>query len=396
MYDSSTQIPTIDLDSVTKPIASSQGMPGRTYTDPNLFLFERDHVLGKNWAGLTFASELPLNGSLLPVEFMGLPLLVTRDQQGEINVFHNICSHRGMTLVSAAQDQARGVRCPYHSWFYDLNGVLKTTPHIGGSDKHEAEGFSCADNNLKALRCQVWMGIIFINLSADGEDFDDFIGPLEQRWAPFIGNAGISQLTVPSAQAPIAIEVAANWKLAVENYCEAYHLPWVHPALNRYSPLDKHYNIVAAKNMSGQGSYAYTLCEVAGTELPQFEQWPEDKLRNAEYISLYPNVLLGLQADHAFAMILQPLAADKTIEKLQLSYLGDGAESNQYQVSRDAVTESWQQVFGEDIFAVEGMQNARHSPGFSGGVFSPVQDIPSHHFHSWVADQYKLGQQQAE
>ena len=77
--------------------------------------------------------------------------------------------------------------------------------------------------------------------------------------------------TVPSAQGPIAIEVTADWKLAVENYCEACHLSWVHPALNSYSPLDKHYNIVAAKNMSGQGSYAYTLCDVAGTELPQFE-----------------------------------------------------------------------------------------------------------------------------
>ena len=92
-------------------------------------------------------------------------------------------------------------------------------------------------------------------------------------------------------------------------------------------------------------------------------------------------------------MILQPVAADKTIEKLQMSYLDDGAESNHYQVSRDAVVDSWQQVFGEDIFAVEGMQNARRSPGFDGGVFSPVQDIPSHHFHGWVADRYKQGQQ---
>lgn len=393
MNDLSTQIPAIDLDAVTNPIASSRGMPGRAYTDPQLFEFERDQVLGKTWAGLAFASELPLNGSLLPVDFMGLPLLVTRNQQGEINVFHNVCRHRGMTLVAAAQDHARGVRCPYHSWFYDLNGNLKTTPHIGGHGTHTADGFSCADNNLKSVRSHTWMGVIFINLSADGEDFADFIGPLEQRWTPFMGSAGVSQLTPSSAQGAIEIEVAANWKLAVENYCEAYHLPWVHPALNSYSPLDKHYNIIAADNMSGQGSLAYTLCEVAGTELPQFGDWPQEQLRHAEYISLYPNVLLGLQVDHAFAMILQPVAADKTIEKLQMSYLDDGAESNHYQVSRDAVVDSWQQVFGEDIFAVEGMQNARRSPGFDGGVFSPVQDIPSHHFHGWVADRYKQGQQ---
>jgi len=165
----------------------------------------------------------------------------------------------------------------------------------------------------------------------------------------------------------------------------------VHPSLNTYSPLDQHFNIVAAENMSGQGSYVYILSEVAGTELPQFADWPQEKVRQAEYISLYPNVLLGLQVDHAFAMILQPQAAGSTVEKLQLYYVGDESLDQAYQGCRSAVLKSWRQVFSEDIFAVEGMQNARRSPGFKGGVFSPVMDVPSHHFHQWVAQGYSAG-----
>ena len=384
-------IPLMQLDAVAKPIEQAVGMPGSSYTSETLFHFERDQLLGQTWSGLAFASELAASGSVAPVDFMGLPLIVTRDLGGHINVFHNVCSHRGMTLVSEAKSQTRGIRCPYHSWFYDLDGRLKSTPSIGGVRINEVAGFSCENNGLKRVRSHVWMGIVFVNLSGDAQDFTDFIGPLETRWSQFSGVGGFDELHAPEQASSMAIEVQCNWKLAVENYCEAYHLPSVHPTLNTYSPLDQHYNIVAAENMSGQGSYVYNLSDVAGTALPRFSRWPEEKMRHAEYISLYPNVLLGLQPDHVFAMIVQPQAPAKTVEKLQLYYVGAQSLDASYEGCRSAVLKSWQQVFTEDIFAVEGMQNARCSPGFAGGVFSPVMDVPSHHFHQWVAQRYKAG-----
>jgi choline monooxygenase len=106
---------------------------------------------------------------------------------------------------------------------------------------------------------------------------------------------------------------------------------------------------------------------------------------------LYPNVLLGLQPDHVFAMIVQPQAPGKIVEKLQLYYIGAQSLEESYEGCRSAVLKSWQQVFSEDIFAVEGMQNARRSSGFTGGVFSPVMDVSSHHFHQWLAQRYKAG-----
>ncbi len=381
-------IPLTSIDAVSKPIAQAKGMPREVYTDPDLFAFERDNVVGKSWAGIAFTSELPTNGYIKPVDFMGLPLVIMRNRDAELKVFHNVCSHRGMRLVNQETEVRKLVRCPYHSWSYDFEGKLKTTPHIGGFGVHSAPGFDCAQHGLKAVRSAVRMGILFVNLSADAEEFDSFIAPLERRWEEFIGKGGFDKTRLAPTGSHWDLEINANWKLAVENYCEAYHLPWVHPALNSYSPLDQHYNLVVNENMSGQGSYAYNLSAVAGATLPKFEHWPSDKLQQAEYISLYPNILLGLQADHLFAIILQPLAHNHTLEKLQLSYVGEEANADEFAACRAAVLESWRIVFSEDVFAVEGMQAGRNSPAFEGGVFSPVLDGPSHHFHGWIANRY--------
>ena len=382
------RIPMATLDAVRQPIAEANGMPNAVYDDPALFEFERDNVLGKTWAGLAFASELPKNGFAKPVDFMGLPLAIMRNRDGELKVFHNICSHRGMIMLREETEVEGMVRCPYHSWTYDLNGNLKGTPHIGGVGVHTAEGFVCEKHGLKEVRSAVWNGIVFINLSGDADEFDTFIAPLVDRWEGFTGQGGFDQVHVAPTGSSMELLVEANWKLAVENYCEAYHLPWVHPSLNTYSPLDQHYNLIVNDNMSGQGTYTYNLSDVAGTSLPQFEQWPAEKIRQGEYVSLYPNVLLGVQADHIFAIILQPQANNRTLEKLELAYVGQEATGDKYAACRSAVLESWKVVFGEDVFAVEGMQNGRKSPAFTGGVFSPVLDGPTHHFHEWVANKY--------
>jgi choline monooxygenase len=171
-----------------------------------------------------------------------------------------------------------------------------------------------------------------------------------------VGPQGISQLKPGVSDAQLGLEVRCNWKLAVENYCESYHLPWVHPALNTYSRLEDHYCFLDASDFSGQGSLAYRLSDVAGTHLPRLEGWPADQLHVAEYPSLYPNVLLGVQIDHVFAIILTPIGPNLTREELRIYYVGDGALAEAYRGCRAATLEAWRGVFNEDLFALEGMQ----------------------------------------
>jgi len=375
----------MQVEAVLQPIEKASGLPNATYTSASFFEYERDQVLGSSWAGLWFASDLPKKGYVKPVEFMGLPLLIMRNKSNAINVFHNVCSHRGMKLVQEEMEVQGALRCPYHSWSYSLNGDLKGTPHIGGVGKHQTEGFNHCDHGLKPVRSALWMDIIFINLSGDAEDFTRYIKPLTEQWQTFLDDTGLDRLQTAVNGKGMQIEIQSNWKLAVENYCESYHLPWIHPGLNTYSRLEDHYHIMIGDNFAGQGSYAYRLSDEAGSALPRFPEWPKDKLEQAEYVAFYPNVLLGIQADHAFAMIIEPVAHDKLIEHIRLFYVGEEAIGDTHSARRTAILESWRVVFSEDINVVEGMQKGRSSPGYRGGVFSPVMDNSTHHFHQWVA-----------
>ncbi|MGD8710608.1 MAG: Rieske (2Fe-2S) protein, partial [Ectothiorhodospiraceae bacterium] len=108
------------IEAVQRPIDQARGMPNEVYTDERFFPVERDRVMAKTWACIGFASDLYRKGYAKPVNFMGLPLVIFRNRNGEINVFHNVCSHRGMLLVQEETEVQGVVRCPYHSWTYDL------------------------------------------------------------------------------------------------------------------------------------------------------------------------------------------------------------------------------------------------------------------------------------
>ena len=377
------------LDKVTLPAGEASGLPNQVYTDHAFFLRERDEVLANTWVGICFGSDLPKAGYAKPVDLMGLPLLVVRDKKGEIRVFHNVCSHRGMLLVEEETAIKTVISCRYHSWGYELDGTLKSTPHIGGVDIHTCAGFDKSAHGLKPVRAGVWLDVVFVNLSGTAEPFADYIAPVVKRWTEFVGEDGFDDLFPASTGSHLDLPVRSNWKLPVENYCESYHLPWVHPGLNSYSPLDKHYPILDGETISGQGTLNYTPTVVASETLPAIKAWPEEKINHAEYLSLYPNVLLGLQADHAYAILLLPRGPQDTLEKLQILYVGEESTSDKYRECREAVLAIWKDVFIEDVFAVEGMQQGRESPGFCGGVFTPIQDTPTHHFHTWVANRYR-------
>jgi choline monooxygenase len=316
---------------------------------------------------------------------MGLPLVMVRDQHGRARVFHNVCRHRGMQLVAEAGDAGLVIRCPYHKWGYDLSGQLKTTPNIGGMGVHEVAGFDCADHTLTGVRCDESMGVVFINLSGTAPTLSEHLEPLLSRWRDLAGSKFDQQLFADTTEhGSMELVLNSNYKLAVENYCESYHLPFVHPDLNTYSPLDAHYNLTVDPLASGQGTRVYDLTRGDSEPLPQFSEWDSERLKTAEYLSLYPNVLLGIQADHFFVILLMSEAVDQTRERLQFYYANTAATDGAYRARRESLHAAWGSVFAEDISVVEGMQRGRASPAFDGGLFTPLMDVPTHHFHQWL------------
>ena len=370
------------FDAVLAGIESARGLPNGCYTDPAFHAAEKRVLFGQTWAGLEFASEVPAPGDAKPVEFLGQPLLVLRDRSGRLRVFQNICRHRGMILVDRPRNIPGAIRCPYHSWCYGLDGRLVSTPHVGGPGRNLHPGIRREELGLVEVRSHVWRDVVFVNLSGDAPEFGDHAAALTRRWAEFD-----QPDWRPAADSRLTLDVAGNWKLAVENYCESYHLPWIHPGLNAYSRLEDHYHIMEEGRFSGQGTRVYEPRLGDGTR--RFGDFPglSGKWdRAAEYIALYPNVLFGVHRDHVYALLLTPLGPARTLERLSIRYAREESVGPDHAGLRRENEAQWRHIFEEDIGVVEGMQRGRHASGFDGGRFSPVMDPPTHVFHRWVAD----------
>ena len=375
------------IDSVKNSINEANGLPNECYLNDEYFKIEREKVFFNNWIVVGVSSSVPEIGDAKPFDLMGVPLLILRDKNNKIRVFHNVCSHRGMILVNEECKLKNTIRCPYHSWSYNFDGELIATPHVGGMNIHEANGFIKSKSNLKEVSTHVWMDLIFININKNKKNFEESIHPLEQQWSKFISKEDQKLIRHAKDFGYFNMEVQSNWKLAIENYCESYHLPWVHPELNRVSNLKDHYHIEdLAETFSGQGSNKYSQQFDGNKKLSTFPNWPNDLYQNSEYVSLFPNVMLGIHVDHFYAFWLEPLSNNNTREHFEMYYVGDeSASSDKYKEIRKKNFVFWQEVMNEDVGVIEGMQKGRSSPAYNGGNFSPIMDTPTLMFHKWVA-----------
>ena len=375
------------INNVVKPIEVANGLPNECYTNQDYLAHEKEKIFYNKWTAIGVGSSIPKIGDAKPYNLLGIPLILIRDKNMDVRVFHNVCSHRGFKLLDKDCTLKNVIRCPYHSWAYDFNGQLVATPHIGGLNNHQSTNFNKTKSNLKEVKTKLWMDIVFVNINSNELDFDQYIKPLEERWSKFINKDDQKLIVKSNDYGYFSLEVKTNWKFAIENYCESYHLPTIHPELNQISNINDHYHIQGLPNrFAGQGSKKYDQIVKGNKIFDTFPNWEKSMLKNSEYIALFPNVMIGLHVDHFYVFWLEPLAMNKTKEHMQMYYVGEeSANGEQLKEMRKQNLKFWKDVMLEDINAVEGMQEGRNSPVYNGGNFSPIMDQPTHQFHKWVA-----------
>ena len=143
------------LDVVKKPIEKSHGLPNECYTSNEYTKLERKKLFEEKWVVIGVASSLPNKGDAKPFDLLGIPIIILRDKNNKIRVFHNVCSHRGYKILQESCKIKNLIRCPYHSWSYDTLGNLVATPHIGGMNKHSCKKFDKSVSGLKEIRSYV-------------------------------------------------------------------------------------------------------------------------------------------------------------------------------------------------------------------------------------------------
>ena len=372
---------------VNNPINKAHGLPNECYTSSDYLDYEKEKIFKNKWIVIGIGNSVPNVGDAKPYNLLGIPLILLRGKDKKVRVFHNVCSHRGFKLLDEQCTLKNTLRCPYHFWSYNFEGKLVATPHIGGLNIHEIDEFDKSKSNLKEVRTKVWMDIIFVNINNNELEFDEYIKPLEKRWSNLISKEDQKLLIHSKDYGYFNLEVKSNWKFAIENYCESYHLPTIHPELNKASNISDHYHIEGLPNrFAGQGTDKYNQPIKGNRAFDNFPNWSKDLSKKAEYVALFPNVMIGLHIDHFYAFWLEPISINKTKEHLEMYYIGEeSANGKELKDMRKENAKFWKEVMSEDIKAVEGMQEGRNSPVYNGGNFSPVMDNPTHQFHKWIA-----------
>ncbi len=356
-------------------VANDQGnLGGEFFTSDTLFKEERRAIFAGGWMCVGTVDDAGTPSSIYPLEAAGEDLLLVRDKDGVLRAFFNHCSHRGAILANQPRRNCATIVCPYHSWTYNLAGELRRMPHVGGPGVDQAEGLDASKLGLREIPLSEWAGLVFVNMSGTAQNFADFIAPLQKRLKDY----DLSLLHVSGEAGTV---VNANWKVVVENFVESYHLPWIHPSMNRYNPMEDHYQILGGDLHLGQGLLGLEFDDEAANLLPRFPNLSPEQLTTGESHFIFSNLMFGVMIEMAYAVIMLPEAVGRTRERVVVMVNGqEAATAPQFKAARDILLERIVSVNAEDIGITESVYRGRSSPAFVGGQFSPVHEHTTHQF----------------
>ena len=332
------------------PVA--RGLPAAAYTSEAFFALENERLFARSWVFAGFAHELARPGDVVPVTVAGRPVLLVRDGEHAVRAFHNVCRHRCLKLVEKPGNVGPAIQCPYHSWTYRLDGALHIAPYFGGtSPRAVPDGFDRAAHGLVPVRVAVWHDWVFVNLSGDAPAIEDFVAPLQKHLEGFDLSRMKHVITVDLG------EIAANWKLLMENFIEPYHVPFVHAATTE-QPLADHYTV----NEPG--------CLGCAVDVSAEARRDDTLSADSRYLTLFPNFVLGLYLPDQVGVHLDvPLAPSRTGQRRAIYSLGPEPVSAE---EAEALARLWRDVHEEDQAICEGLQRGRASAiADDGGVLSP-------------------------
>ncbi len=376
----------VDREEVERPCAEARGLPGHVYSSEAFYELERERFFPRRWIAVAFRSDVANPGDVLPVTVAGWELVFTRDREGKIHCFHNLCRHRGMKVATKPATQCSVVRCGWHSWTYDLQGRLVGTPNLGGPRTNDAEGFVPEDLGLVPVPCDEWMNFVFVNL--DGK-----AGPLLDHLQPLLARCGaydLSLLRPSDLTAEMVFE--GNWKLLIEAAVEDYHIPWVHPqmvmtAVFRPEMGGRCYVGLSNRRLVAEARNRHVTESVAD-ELPVFPHLRDATELETGVFVLVPTAVLVLWPHHAVTRLYLPEGHARTRTRTVFHLIGDAATHPKYAPAREQIREAWLRIGQQDAAYVAEVQHMSRVRGELGVAtrFSPYWEPAVHHFQKLVVE----------
>ncbi len=195
-------------------------IPGERYTSREFMELEWERLWTKVWLLGCWEGDLAAPGDYVVTDIGDESIVLTRDEDGGVNAFYNVCSHRGNQIAYGGGGNRRTFRCSYHLWEYDLKGRLVSVPDL----ETFPQGAPCEKLSIKRLPCDTWGGWVWFSLNPNAEPLPDYLGMIPEHLDPyhFERMALVNDITV---------EWPCNWKASVDAFNESYHVAGTHPQL---------------------------------------------------------------------------------------------------------------------------------------------------------------------
>jgi phenylpropionate dioxygenase-like ring-hydroxylating dioxygenase large terminal subunit len=222
-------------EGATAPVERARILPPEMYVTEEFWDFEKSAIFGHEWLCVGHVSEIANPGDHLPITVLDEPLIMARDEGGEVRVLSAVCQHRGHPMYAGLAERdpeapcLNGSRltCPYHSWVYRLDGTLIAAPSMNETTPLEELRRSI---RLPQLRTEVFHGMVFVNFDADAAPLAPSLAKLDAELVTY----GVEDLVAMPAS--VRTGLAWNWKMHHENALEPYHTDYVHRGVHETAP----------------------------------------------------------------------------------------------------------------------------------------------------------------
>ena len=283
------------------PLEAATAPPKAIYTLPDITAHEMDRIFASEWLCAGRADELPNPGDYMAFECGAQPLIIIRGADGALSARSNICRHRMMRLVEG-RGNTRKFSCPYHAWTYNLEGQL-----VGAAYMDRTTCFNKSDIQLPAVRCEEYLGWIYVCLDPDVEPVAHMLADLTEKLLPYNMQNYVTIFTEDHVW-------DTNWKCLTENFMEGYHLPVAHrDTVGGHFPVEE-------TQFDGRGSFPHFTSQLfvkTGTA-PVGTAHPDNtsltgKWRNISVMpTVFPSHMYVLAPDHLWYLALQPDGPGRT------------------------------------------------------------------------------------
>jgi choline monooxygenase len=339
-------------------LSTASAIPAHYYVGAQAETLDRRAVFARSWQLAAHTAQLEGIGDHVVTEIAGVPLVIVRGEDGELRALHNVCRHRAGPLALCDGRGAKRLRCKYHGWTYALDGRLQSAPEM-----ESARNFQVGAIQLPHARLARWRDLVFVALG-EVPSIDELLHGIDER-------IGLAALNGYVFQRRVAYDIACDWKVYIDNYLEGYHVPHIHPELNR---------------MLDYRSYETELARWHSLQWSPLESG-SDLYGNGEalYYWIWPNTMLNILPGRLQTNRVLSLGAGRCRVEFDFYYPGDTDMVERWE--RDLVFSDVVQK--EDVSICEHVQRGLASGSYVAGRLNPKRESGVHHFHELLRAAYR-------